>query len=199
MINIDNQNYSKLNLGCGRDITKKLPIPWLNVDLEGPALDFVSNVGLLPQDWCEAFDEVRASHVLEHFFLNEITSVISEWIRVLVPGGILRIIVPDLDIITEALLKGVDSKGRKSVSITETTAILAQIYGVGYESSETDKPWRHRFLFNEALLRELLLEHRLEKIERYSKDEDPAKHVGVKDDSQNSFSLCIMARKPKGE
>jgi len=198
MIKINGNDYSKLNLGCGRDISKKLPMPWLNVDLGGTSADFISDVRCLPQEWSESFCEVRASHLLEHFFLNEMEIVLRDWVRVLVPGGLLRIIVPDLDIITEALRNGVDSKGRKSISITETTPILAQIYGVGYEAPEIENPWRHRFLFNEVILRDILLQNGLENVERYSQNKDPAQYYGVKDDSQNPFSLCIMAEKPKG-
>jgi predicted SAM-dependent methyltransferase len=197
MIEIKGVSYSKLNLGCGRDLMKKLPPPWLNVDLEGVAADFLSDVHHLPPAWSEAVDEVRASHLLEHFFLNEMGAVLQEWFRVLVPGGVLRVIVPDLEIITEALRKGVDSKGRRSISVTETTPILAQIYGIRYEDSETEKPWRHRFLFNEDILKELLLQQGFQDAERYDQSEDPAKHHRVKDDSQNPFSLCVVARKPK--
>ncbi len=41
-------------------------------------------------------DEIRASHVLEHFPLTKTLEVVKEWIRVLKPGGLLKIAVPDL-------------------------------------------------------------------------------------------------------
>lgn len=44
------------------------------------------------------FTEIYASHVLEHFdYQEEIFSVLKEWYRVLRPGGILYISVPDLE------------------------------------------------------------------------------------------------------
>ena len=198
MVKINEVTYTKLNLGCGRDIRKKLPVPWLNVDLEGTAADFLSDVRYLPENWQSVFNEVRASHLLEHFFLNDMRNLLAEWLRVLAPGGILRIVVPDLDIITEALQMGSDSKGRKSISIIETTPVLTQVFGIGYESSETENPWRHRFLFNEDILKELLLQMGLVDVERYDQRNDPARYYGVKDDSQNPFSLCVGAKKPKG-
>lgn len=44
-------------------------------------------------------EEIRASHVLEHFPVREVEDVIREWVRVLKPGGWLRIAVPDFAVI----------------------------------------------------------------------------------------------------
>ena len=198
MIEVYGKYYSKLNLGCGRDPNKKLPMPWLNVDVDGVACDFMCDIRHLPDSWTGCAEEVRASHVLEHFFLDEMPSLLTEWRRVITPGGTVRVIVPDLAIIAEALIRGVDSKGRKSVSIAETTPIFAQIYGAGYETSKTENPWRHRFLFNENILKELFLMHGFQDARSYHSNEDPAGHYGVQDDSQNPFSLCVIAQKLKG-
>ena len=76
----------RLNLGCGDH-----PIEgWENWDrknghevfpLEGVADGSV--------------DEIRASHVLEHFSHARVPEVLREWARVLRPGGRLRVAVPD--------------------------------------------------------------------------------------------------------
>ncbi len=190
------EQLAKLNLACGRDISKKFPAPWLNVDLDGDCADVHCDIRKMPIDWTSKFNEVRASHVLEHIFMDEFDSVLSEWLRVLKPGGSLRIIVPDLDIIIQALVSGVDSKNRQSVSVEETTPILTQIFGFGYESKTTASEWRHRFLFNKELLSKLLKKHTaVGEISFYDKEEDPAALFGIKDDSQNPFSLCIHAFK----
>jgi predicted SAM-dependent methyltransferase len=49
-------------------------------------------------------DEVRASHLLEHFANAEVVKVVKEWLRVLKPGGLLRIAVPDAKRIAELYL-----------------------------------------------------------------------------------------------
>lgn len=46
-------------------------------------------------------DEIRASHILEHFGHREAQDVVREWSRVLKPGGKMRIAVPDFDKITK--------------------------------------------------------------------------------------------------
>jgi hypothetical protein len=54
----------------------------------------------------ESVDEIRASHVLEHFSHLEVPRVIADWVRALKPGGLLRIAVPDFETIARAYLAG---------------------------------------------------------------------------------------------
>lgn len=86
----------KLNLGCG-----KYEIPgYLNLD--GAKGDVI-----YPLPYPDAsVDEVRASHVLEHFPHAEIPAVLSDWVRVLKPGGKLQISVPDFEDIARRYLAG---------------------------------------------------------------------------------------------
>jgi SAM-dependent methyltransferase len=197
-MDIVRHKYTKLNLACGSKVENKLPEPWLNVDLADGAADFICDITRLPIEWSNKFDEVRVSHVLEHFFLKEMFQILQEWTRVLAPDGILRIIVPDLKIVVAGLAIGQDSKERVSVSINKTTPILAQIYGVGYDDPQTENRWRHHFIFDEVTLIELLQRQPfLEKIVAYDQKDDPAGVMGINDDSQNPFSLCVMARKKR--
>ena len=47
-----------------------------------------------PSDTVEA---IFSSHVLEHLFMDEVENLITEMYRVLKPGGVCRIVVPDLE------------------------------------------------------------------------------------------------------
>jgi len=49
----------------------------------------------------ETVDELRASHVLEHFSHRQLDAVIKDWVRALKKGGRLRVAVPDFDKIAE--------------------------------------------------------------------------------------------------
>ena len=51
-------------------------------------------------------DELRASHILEHFSHRGTQQVLKEWVRVLKPGGLMRIAVPDLETIARMYLAG---------------------------------------------------------------------------------------------
>ncbi len=54
----------------------------------------------------ESVDEIRASHVLEHFPRAQLPAVIKDWVRALKKGGRLRISVPDFAKIAENYLSG---------------------------------------------------------------------------------------------
>ena len=83
-----------LHIGCGGVI---LPEPFENLDtrpLEGVAHQ--SEAYPLPFD-DNTFDLVYSSHVLEHFKRAETQLVINEWVRVLKPGGTIRLSVPSIE------------------------------------------------------------------------------------------------------
>jgi predicted SAM-dependent methyltransferase len=50
----------------------------------------------LPQYTDNSVDEIRASHILEHFPFAEVPNVLAEWVRALKPGGTIKIAVPDI-------------------------------------------------------------------------------------------------------
>lgn len=60
-----------------------------------------SEVYPLPQ-LDNSVEEIRASHILEHFSFADAPKVLSEWIRVLKPGGKIRLAVPDFTKCVEA-------------------------------------------------------------------------------------------------
>lgn len=113
---------TKLHLGCGLTA----PQSWLNVDgsrnawlAQKPFLrGIVRTLGLLPKyadevpwptnvtihdirnplPWADGtFTAVYASHVLEHLFVGQARRVLKECHRVLKPGGVVRMVVPDLE------------------------------------------------------------------------------------------------------
>ena len=82
----------KLHLGCGARF-----IPgFVHVDLaDAPHIDVRADVRTLDFIPSDRADMIYASHVLEHFGRMEFRDVLCEWRRVLKPGGLLRLSVPD--------------------------------------------------------------------------------------------------------
>jgi predicted SAM-dependent methyltransferase len=55
------------------------------------------------------FDLVYHSHVLEHFSKPELLAFIRECYRVLVPGGHMRVVVPDLEVLAKLYLMNLEA------------------------------------------------------------------------------------------
>ena len=95
----------RANLGCGSQICQD----WINIDLvrTGPGVvahDLSTGIPL-PDASCEV---VYHSHVLEHLRRPDAQFFMRECFRVLKPGGILRVAVPDLEQICRQYLLALD-------------------------------------------------------------------------------------------
>jgi hypothetical protein len=90
-------NRLRLNLGAG------------GAPIEGYDNSFDDHQGnkaypLALADACA--DEVRSSHLLEHFSHRGAHKVLAEWVRVLKPGGLMRLAVPDFETIAKKYIAG---------------------------------------------------------------------------------------------
>lgn len=82
----------------------KEPHPdWKILDIEArPEVSFVGNASCLEQFEDNSVEAIYASHILEHFYYglnNELITTLTEWHRVLQPGGKLFISVPNLQVL----------------------------------------------------------------------------------------------------
>jgi cephalosporin hydroxylase/predicted SAM-dependent methyltransferase len=95
----------RLNLGCGSQVHPE----WTNVDIM-PRHPGVINHDLNKQlpfaD--DSFEVVYHSHVLEHLTKEQGKAFLAECFRVLKHGGILRVVVPDLERIARLYLENLD-------------------------------------------------------------------------------------------
>ncbi|MBJ7390331.1 MAG: methyltransferase domain-containing protein [Chthoniobacterales bacterium] len=90
------------NIGCGTTIHPT----WENYDLV-PSSPGVTRINLLQGlPFADAvYDGIYCSHVLEHLPRQRVIGVLREFRRALRPDGILRVVVPDLEVIAELYLK----------------------------------------------------------------------------------------------
>jgi hypothetical protein len=116
-------------------------------------------------------DVVRASHCLEHFPAADVQAVIAEWVRVLKPGGVLKIAVPDFAKIAENYLAGVQQP---------TGAFV-----MGGQSAADDF---HKSLFDYKVLKTVLAQAGLMLIRRWESD--------LRDCASLPISLNLEGTKP---
>lgn len=81
-------NCIRLNLGAGETpISGFIPIDRKSGKEVYPLTDYADG----------SVDEIRASHILEHFSQRKVADVMKEWARVLKFGGVISIAVPNFD------------------------------------------------------------------------------------------------------
>src|SRR5260221_7398704 len=232
-----NNRHLRLNLGCGL-----LTHPsWVNVDgswnarlARHPILRRVlCSLGILPTEkatvpWspdifvhdirkplpfpdCSA-DAVYASHVLEHLYREQGQNLIREAFRVLAPGGVVRVIVPDLnnivseylgnrpfgelsasenalspgDLLNERLLMRWPSPSRRNV--------VMRVYEAWQDFHS------HKWMYDERSLSSLIRSAGFVDVVRRNHSESLIPNISEVEDPgriQNGAGVCIEGRKPE--
>jgi predicted SAM-dependent methyltransferase len=115
-----------------RKLTRKLHIGgwvrtpgWEVLDANpGPHVDHVGNAKDLRQFADGTFAAVYASHVLEHFdYKDELQTTLNEWHRVLEPGGLLHVSVPDLNVLAGLFCD------RQRLSAEDRFRVMCMLFG----------------------------------------------------------------------
>lgn len=82
----------KLHLGCGK---REIP-GFVHMDqVKFPHVDHVGDISDLSRFEDGSAELIYACQVIEYFDREEVPAVLLEWVRVLAPGGILRLSVPN--------------------------------------------------------------------------------------------------------
>lgn len=103
-IKLSPENIAYLNVGCGNHFS----IHWNNLDLvRCPGVEPFDLRHPLPFPE-DSFDVVYSSHVLEHLPPDDGERFLREQFRVLKPGGICRVAVPDLEKICRLYLRSLE-------------------------------------------------------------------------------------------
>jgi SAM-dependent methyltransferase len=90
----------KLHIGCGAGLLED----WINIDISPAPLSMNILWGLPFKDGSARY--VFVSHLLEHlFFPRDVRPFLAEVRRVLAPGGVVRVVVPDIQQCIEAYEK----------------------------------------------------------------------------------------------
>jgi predicted SAM-dependent methyltransferase len=162
----------RLHIG-GRD---KRP-GWEILDVNpGSHVDHIGNAIDLSRFADGTFAEVYASHVLEHFDYKEgLVAALREWHRVLAPGGVLRLSVPDIDILAHLLLQ------RHKLDVNQRFEVMRMIFGGHMDAHDY-----HLVGLNADFLAAFLYEAGFEQVQRVTR------HGIFQDTSDMVFAgVCI--------
>ncbi len=92
-----------LNIGCGNRTYSEYPPGHQCINYDNRAelthVDILGDARNLEKFQSEEFDYILASDIIEHFPIAETSKIITEWMRVLKPGGIIEFRLPDLETI----------------------------------------------------------------------------------------------------
>jgi SAM-dependent methyltransferase len=176
---------ARMNWGCGT-----WPEPgWINSDIkDGPGIDISCDIldGLpLERD---TLDYIVTHHALPEIPLSEMVRVLEELRRVLKPGGILRLGLPDLDKAIQAYLE----KDRDYFLVSDKDAktiggkLVTQILWFGWSRS----------LFTHDSTDELLRKAGFREVQACSFRETKSRFAGIIDlDSRERESFFLEATK----
>lgn len=96
----------RLNLGAGDDIRPNED-GWVNCDIRRlDGIDCVFDVTMTFPFASSDFGEILANDLIEHLPFNRVWAFLSECFRVLKPGGVLRLRLPDLPKIMRRAISG---------------------------------------------------------------------------------------------
>lgn len=152
----------------------------------GPHVDHVGNAADLARFEDNIFQELYASHVLEHFdYTGEVQSTLAEWNRVLIPSGTIYISVPDLDTLCRLFLE------KDKLKTDDRFFVMKMIFG-----GHLDQYDYHVVGLNQEFLTIFLLQAKFESIRRvdsfgFFDDTSTMTFAGV------PISLNIVAQKLK--
>jgi predicted SAM-dependent methyltransferase len=155
----------RLHLGCGK---KFIPgwfhvdiLPFDHIDHQGP----VDDLGFIEDNSVKL---IYACHLLEHFGRNEFHKPLKEWLRVLAPGGVLRLAVPDFGAVVKLYAAG---------KIGNLTEVMGLVMG-----GQRDQYDYHKVIFDEKFLGDALRGVGFKTVRRW--DWRKTDHAGIDDYSQ---------------
>ena len=117
---------------------------YIGVDIRSGVSQICADMRKLPfPDSCA--DAIYASHCLEHIYPEEVITTLTDWYRIMKPGGLLEIYVPDPRFVTQ----GIDDQIRKNENVRDKS--LKEVAGllIGHGTNPYDY---HYIAFDNKLL-----------------------------------------------
>jgi predicted SAM-dependent methyltransferase len=176
----------RLNWGCGSHTAPG----WVNVDIQsGPSIDLSCDIREgLPLE-SRSFDYAVSVHALQELAYSDLVPALKELQRILKPGGVLRLILPDLKKGMRAYLLGQDDYFRVDPHEVRSPGGRFIMHMLWYGYSRT--------LFTADFIEELLLKAGFVQVAEceYRRTECRFSEI-IELDNRENESLYIEATKP---
>ncbi len=211
----------KLNLGCGL----QCPDGWTNIDssfgvrlAKNPLLRFFAALIGVRSDtrwprnvvWMDitrkftfpddSVQYIYSSHTFEHLSFQEAAFALNECFRVLKKGGVIRLIVPDLERLVNDYLSNKTSDPGKAAEIFHANSLFFEIpyprssreaIGFFYRSKNN-----HRFLYDREALRKQLAAAGFSEVAEKKYAESAIPHIELIDIKERfNGAICLEATK----
>ena len=162
-----------LHLGCGERFIKG----FIHVDINDlEHIDFVRDINDLSIFEDNSVELIYAAHILEYYSFIEVIPVLKEWYRVLKPGGILRLSVPDF----EKLIMVYEKSGNN------IDKVIGPLFGrIEIRSSDQKKFIYHNTVYNRTKL--IMILEEVGFIKTYDWNWRLTEHSNIDDFSQAYF------------
>lgn len=141
----------KINMGCGK---RNFGSDWVHID--AAKFDHVDHYSIEKLDFFEesTVDLIYASHVLSYFDREEIKLLLNEWFRVLKPGGVLRLAVPDFSSMSRLYCDG----------LIGLNQIIGPLYG---RMKVNDSFIYHKTVYDFVELKKILEDNGFTNVQKY--------------------------------
>lgn len=164
----------KYNVGCG---WRNFGHDWFHVD--GGNYQHVANHDVsLSQSPDGIADLIYSSHMIAYFSTDELQHLLSNWYRVLKPGGILEIATPDFSKL--ALLHS------KGVSLDR---LIGPLYG---KMNMNDEAIYHKIVYDFYSLKNILLQAGFVDVYKYDHRETCHPNTGNRNDRYDDHSAAYI-------
>lgn len=190
IINLPIQN---VHFGCGSRRFEG----WTNVDMNRKG-DFTADLreGLPFRDNSVAL--MYSEHTLEHFYReHDGPYLLSECLRCLVPGGTLRITIPDAEAYIAYYNGDIDEE-----TGADMKRVHARFHGTRMDVVNSAFRWKHQhfYMYDEETMRKLLEELGFVDITRHNYGESDNPELAKADSEMRRYgTLYMQGRKPGGE
>ncbi|MFW7379492.1 MAG: class I SAM-dependent methyltransferase [Oligoflexus sp.] len=148
---LKSHNVKMLNIGAGPNRKEG----WLTADAFKPEADIYMNARTKWPFPDNTFDVIYSEHMLEHIHVDKVPHLLSEAFRVLKPGGLFRVTVPDLEIHAtnyvnrnDEFFKPIIDKYKARWDKQKEKYWLIRSNGGAFMSRAVQRFYRHRWMYD---------------------------------------------------